>query len=669
MSSSDDNDDRLDGRLRRLIDSEFDGHERSEVSDALQKVAEELGADELEEAAGETDPDGEGDSTRTGRASLARTSSGTLQQVSTVKDAAGLDAFSSTIVPFDVDRDGERPLITVSPRGREQLSRVFEQLLDVKALWLKLEDPPAANLEVEVLLDIPEYGFENAITGRVVHRTETSAAVDISSIGEDEFESIEEVYERHTARLEADSATETHRRLGVEPTSRNTVDEDVNDTWDGSPSSSLALSRTFETVTEQDSYWYGPRSAWIEPRGVGPSEEVFEGIEAETLLLEVSKRAFTGLVEFASEERNFQLLAEEGHIVAVAGRPHHAREELGPMLRVAERVSEDELAKASSFAIKKEISLEMALAQLEIISAEEIRQAVAGRLTYMLRMICDFGEGDARLTDRGNLSHYPVPSESVRAHVPVESVIFRRRIDRFHRLGSDERDARIDEYGDRYPDVASDAEGRIPRAFADEAHRTFVRRLIDGSTSLRDLIATSFLPPAEAVSVLDALWSMDLVVFRDDPSNADSVIRFQDDIHIKHLSVHKASYFEVLNIHWSSYDDAVERAYRQQRDYFDPESAHDLLNRESERRLEEIAERIDSAYRVLKKRKSRHAYRKKIMPEYKLKHGIPLLMRRGRLARERGTTEVARDAFARVLEIDPERSEAAGELRALQGSS
>ena len=641
MSDEEDkNRDKLVERVKNVIGSEFDELSRRDVTNALGTLASEMSEGRESEEDDEIDVE-------------------TSQEL----EAAGfLDAFSSTITPFDLDRDGVVPLITISARSGTELTRICGQLLDVQALWLEMEDPPSLNEEVEVLLEIAGLGFEVALPGRVVHKAGRRTAIDISGLSPNDLDSIREVYEQHGGS-EAEVDELTARPI---PREKSVRMSNVGQSWDGRSGSSLALSRTFETVSQADPYWYGPQSRWLEPEEVGAAGKVRRDVDPENLLLEVAELEFTGLVEFAASDRQYQIYFNEGNVTDIAGRPYTGEEELGPMLRVADRVSDDELAEASSHAIKREISLELALYKLDVLPGDELKQSVAGRLTYLLRKICDFGEGTGQYTEADSLESHPLPAPEVRVDVPVESVIFRRRLDRFHQMSAEDRNGLINAHRDTYPDVSEGSRERIQRAFADDAHREMVEELVTGSRKLTDLIAESFLPPAETFSVLYALRSMNLVDFGARSEAANFVERFGEDVRVKHMSVHKASYFEVLNVHWSSYDDVVESAYTYHSEYFDPDRAPEGLDSKNRQRLQEISERIDSSYRILKQRKSRHGYRKKIMPKYKLKHGVPLLLERARLAGRDGRFDLARDAFARVLEIDPEHTEASREFETLR---
>jgi len=631
-------------RLKSVIGSKFEELSPSEVTEALGQLASDYSENEAVSLPEKFAP-ADGDEPES-------------------KDAAFLDAFSSTIAPFDLDRGGAVPLITISARSPDELSRICGQVLNVQALWLEMEDPPGLNREVEVLFDIPEHGFELALPGRIVHRVDNRTAVDVSRLRDDDLESLREIADRHGERREESDGEVAG--LGEES---SRTSGDVTKSWDGTGDSSLALSRTFETVTERESYWYGPKSRWLEPAEIGAEGEVRREADPEKLLLALSEQRVTGLLEFATDERQYQLHLDEGRVVRIVGRPHNTREELGPMLRVADRVSEDDLAKASSHAIKQDRSLELALHKLDILPVEDIQQAVAGRLTYLLRNMCDLGRGTAQITPAAELETFEVPAAEVRATAAVERVIFRRRLERYHQMAADERDGLIERDAELFPHVDQGAEDRLLRAFADDAHREFVDRLVDGHRQLTDLVVDSFLPPSETFSVLYALRSMSLLGFESDVDESVLVPRFSDDIEVKHLSVHKASYFEVLNVHWSSYGEFVESAYEFHRTYFDPNRAPRGLDPTNRKRLEEIAERIDSAYRVLRDRESRHGYRQKIMPTYKLEHAIPLLMERGRLAERRGRGDLARDAFRRVLEIAPDHEGAARRLQGLAETS
>lgn len=634
MTDGDDNEEIVE-ELRSFLGTEFDDASLDEVTGALDQLADQYG--EMAD-----------DSGIEGQSSVAEVEPRESETQQETERASFLDAFSSTIEPFDVDTEGERPLITVSSRSSERVDRLLEQILDVHGVWLELDTSLRLNREVELLVDLPDYGLELAVTGRVVHATSEGTALDVSSMDPEVFESFQEVRAAKRHRRETrDSAVNeaASSRVGAEtsaPLEESSKDE-----------SGLDLSHTFESLNDDEGeYWYGPKTLWFETEQTEPEATRFDA-DLEPLLLEQSAACFSGLAHVRAGEREWQLHFDEGFIVDIAVKPRSSDHELGPLLRLADRVSEDELGRASSYGIKNNVSLERALHELEILPDDEIRRAVSGRIRYLLRDLCDTSGPEVELFEAGSVEDFELEIPEVRAHVPSENVVFRRRFDRFDQSEPTRREQLVERHRENHPRVAADAEGRIQRSFFDEAHRRMVETLVEGGRRLEDLVTESFLPPAETVSVVLALYSMDLVKFDPDPDSKRAARYAEDEAEIKHLSVHKASFFEVLNIHWSCYDTVVEAAYERVSGGFVPDEAPAGVSEAARMQIREISERVDEAYEVLSDRETRHQYRAKIMPEYKIEHALPLLMKRAELAQYSGRLEVARDSVARILELDP----------------
>lgn len=638
MSDQEDDNEEIVEELRSFLGTEFDDASLDEVTGALDELA-----DQYDEMVGDSESGEEdGPDEPPERASF-------------------LDAFSSTIDPFDVDKEGARPLITVTGRSPDRVDRLLEQILDVHGVWLDLETSLELNQDVELLVDLPDYGLELAVPARVVHASPEGTALDVSSMDGEAFESFQEVRaaSRHRRReRDAESEDGSRSRVGSESSMAGGSSTDDE--------SGLDLSRTFESLNEgDDEYWYGPKTNWLETEHAD-AVATHRGADVEPLLLRQSAVCFSGLAHIQAEERAWQLHFDEGFIVGIAVKPRSADHELGPLLRLADRVSEDELGQASSYGIKNNVSLERALHDLEILPDDEIRRSVAGRIRYLLRDLCDAATPDVELFEAAALEDFSLEIPEVRAHVPAENVVFRRRFDRFDQSQPEHREERLEHHRRDHPRVANDAEGRIQRAFFDEAHRQMVEALVDGGRRLEDLVTESFLPPAETVSVILALHSMDLVTFDEHPDPIRAARYVEDEAEIKHLSVHKASFFEVLNIHWSCYDTVVEAAYERISNAFVPDEIPERVDDKGRERIREISERVDEAYEVLSGRDTRRQYRAKIMPEYKIEHALPLLMKRAELAQYSGRLEVARDSVARILELEPSHRRAQELYRELE---
>ncbi len=403
---------------------------------------------------------------------------------------------------------------------------------------------------------------------------------------------------------------------------------------------------------------FGPEASWIEPTDEPDRVEALAGERILDVLLQLSGSGFTGLLEIEGDDWQRQVYFDGGLAVDVTRKPRVPREELGLMLHMADRIDEQQLGMAAAHAEENDTTFERSLLELELLDHDRIRHAIAGRLTYLLRVISDVRAGEVRVFDSDALPAGYLPAPPLRVHVPVERIIYKRLFEKLKLLETDERDALIAEHLDTYPEVAPDDRDRLERAVLSDDHAHLVEQIMHGRRRLREVFTESNLSPAETFAVVYGLHRIGVLRF--DTSLHQTIVRerFRENVTVKYLSVHKASYFEVLNVHWSSYDEVIEKAYNELIEQFDPDSVPEAMEEEVHQRVVEIRDRIESAFRVLAERDQRHAYRKRIMPEYKLAHAIPLFLKQSELAERRSQWSEALDSLRRVLEIEPDHEKA-----------
>lgn len=651
----------LQDRLRQLVDERFSDVSRAELATAMRAVAEDL--------IGEEDA-------LVGAQGSPALGAGLLSAVTRPVDACRLDTRSS------------RPTLQITADEEATASRLVNQIHNVGGLLLKLDSPPELNREVQVVIQNGNDRRPFEAMGRVVYRSQVGTAIELTEVDDasrsvlrdmsaefmDGWSEVSSSATREIDRGErsvADVMREDSEALNTPSPADVRPDSDL---FDSGPADlkdpdviGIALSERVGDREEADWYWYGPSALWLDTSET-ETGEVRHSQALDDLLLEVSRNAFSGLLAFEGGEREIQIQFDEGFATEIAAKPQRSREELGPMLRMAKRITQDELARAASHAFENEMSLERSLYELEILDAAAIRRAVAGRISYLMHEACDLPPGRATMYPTSTLAADALEIPALRVHVATETVIFRRRFERFNQLSVDDRLGLVEAHGTNFPIVDEEATGRIERAFNQERHARMAEKLVDGRRRLREVITASFLPPAETVAVVFALRSMGLVQFEPVSNREFNRKSFEEAIEVKHLSVHKASYFEVLNVHWSSYDEVVERAYRQAKSQFSMETAPKGIGKKMKRCVREISDRIDTAYKVLKRRDSRHGYRKKIMPNYKLEHAIPIFRKQAELAARRGHLKEAKDALHRILELRPDEQRATGFLTELESS-
>lgn len=636
----------LRDRLRSLLTAEFQGLDPGDVANVLSGMASEL--IQLSEAG--------------------------IQSISEIESEAGawseqIRAAGDSAFPAESVR---RPdFYEVEAVEVERVENLLEQVLGLGAVVFVVDIPPALNSIVDVRLSIPTFHIAIECAGRVVHHSPKGTAIDLAGLSPEDRAALEAIRADLLAGEDRSSVPDVGRpELDV----RNAADESSGP-WDSSPIPSVSrrpersfrrqisltapdiqvLSATGRHVavpsTKED---YGPEPEWFSPSGEPDRVEAVVDDRIVDIMLSVSQSALTGLVEIETPKGNFQVLWDNGLVSEIEQQPRVANEELGLMLFRADRISKQQLAMASAAADEHGTSVARSLLDLGILEPEAIRKSIAGRLTYLLQRICDTKSGSVTVYASSALPAGFLPNPPLRVHISAERVVFRRIFEELRQLPMADREQLQQDALDAYPEVLFAERDRVMRALADEAHSDLVDTLLRGRRRLREVFTESGLSHAETFALIHGLHRMGLVRF--DRSLHHTIVRerYRENVTVKYLSVHKASYFEVLNVHWSSYSEVVERAYLDLLTQFDPAAVPEHLEAEVSERVGEIRDRIESAYQVLADRETRHAYRKRIMPEYKLAHAIPLFLKQAELAERRRQWLEAKDALLRVLEIDPE---------------
>ncbi len=589
------------------------------------------------------------------------------------------------------------PEISVVAEDESQIANLLHQIVNIGALMMRVDEPVKLNEFVSLIVEYAPLQFTMEITGRVVNISRRGTAIEVMKLNREDRATLERIYqdyqhlvgpelanissggktkppERITTQREAASATHgqvsrtgesltPYARLSStlnEPrmTMRRQVpltppDEDILQT---SSREQYAAKPPADGDKEE---FYGPQVFWLELREDPDRIEELAEDRVLDILLQLSGHGFSGMMELeqpstkSAKPVRWQLLFDSGFLVQASRRPRLNRVELGHMLALANRVEHDEVALAAAHSEEQNLSLERAMLELDLLSPDTLRHAIAGRLTFLLRLLCNTNAGTVRVYDQRRLPTGFLPAPPLRVHVPVERTIFQLLFEKLRQLPSSKRQEHSQAELDSYPEVIGEETDRVERSVSEEEHVRFIERVKGGKRRLREVITESALSGAETFAVLFALHRMGLLRF--DRSLHHTVVRerFRENVTVKYLSVHKASYFEVLNVHWSSYDEVIERAYRELIDQFDPSEVPDALETQVHQRVRDIRERVESAYQVLAKREHRHAYRTRIMPEYKLAHAIPLFLKQTELAERRSQWEEAKDSLLRLLEIDP----------------
>lgn len=610
--------------------------------------------------------------------------------------------------------------ISIVAVDERQVASLLNQIVNVGALMMEVDSPVKLNEFVTLAIEYAPLQFSMEITGRVVNISSRGTAIEVMKLEREDRAALESLYQDYQHLLHDASQSSSQEELSEParapsssaPAVTPTPASATRSTREGTPVRS-AVSRTSEgpmarlgstldsarftvrkqvAITKPDEQvaniaamgepeskpeqgknekheeFYGPLVHWIEPQGDPDRIEQLTDERILDIFLQLSGHAFSGMLQLrqkgakSKEEIIWQLLFDSGFLVEASRRPRAPRSELGHMLLLANRIKKEDLSIAAAHADEHQLPIERGLLELDLLEPNALRQSLAGRLTFVLRKLCGVTEGTVEIYSEESLPAGYLPTPPLRVHVAVERTVFQLLFEQLRQLSVREREKQAYAELDAYPESGPEEVDRVERALTNEDHLKFIRRLATGRRRLREVITESPLSGSDTFAILFALHRMGLLRF--DRSLHHTVVRerYRENVTVKYLSVHKASYFEVLNVHWSSYDEVIERAYRELIQQFDPGEVPENLEKEVHQRVSDIRERIESAYQVLARREHRHAYRTRIMPEYKLAHAVPLFLKQCELAQRRNQIEEACDSLKRVLELDPNHETARAQL-------
>ncbi len=610
---------------------------------------------------------------------------------------------SATAGPRALSEPRSVAVFEMTAESDKEIARLLHQALHVGAVVFEnLEEPAVLNDVVTVALHFPSLHLHIQTEGRVVHVSDRGTAVEVSKISKEDRIALDKIYEEYREHISGGPSSSQSVTIGRQKPKRRRIETPTplanrpgsgtvksmpgsrlrpSDTFSGFSkrertrrtidltdpdakvlaSSSHVLGRTVEKTRE----FYGPEIVWVEPKSEPSRVEELSGERIHDIMLQLSQDGFTGILEWKGDEEKRQIHFDGGLTVQIGLRPRVADFELGLMLHRADRITKQQLSMAAAHADEQGSTFERSLLDLDILDPERIRNAIAGRLTFLMRELLDWDSGTISIYESSSLPAGFLPTPPLRVHVSSERVLFRRLFEGLRTRSKADREALIQDHLESYPELIAEEKDRVDRAITDDAHAALINEVVTGRRRLKEVITESALSHADTFAVLHGLHRMGLL--RYDTSLHQTVVRerYRENVTVKYLSVHKASYFEVLNVHWSSYTSVVEKAFEELKQQFDPEAVPQKLEEEVHTRVREIRDRIDSAYQVLSNRETRHAYRKRIMPEYKLSHAIPLFMKQAELAERRQQWKEAKDAVLRVLEVDPDHKQAKYKLERL----
>lgn len=535
----------------------------------------------------------------------------------------------------------------------DSLREALPDLLELQLLCVALDPSPPMMADLQVAVRALG-GDEVTLQGRVVHAGEETAI------------QLDRANEPLAARLRA--LPETIQPVDVTPPQAP---------------ASRAATRTSQSLARPDTGAYQrptsgtyqrPQSGAFSGIQTGsyapvPPPDPREGVQAERArfeeladlqqaLLPLALESASGTVDLEGRDGvTMSMTLRRGEIIELERIPSRDQDTLERLLEGAGAIDAEQVEQARALAEEQSGSIVDALLDLGLMEYSQLRLSLKTRLVYLLR----------QLTQRppGEMSFYEHETTRVRSLAPPLALaphLFEASLRRHSAIDRDAIDRHTERFGNQL--LALTGEGWEEKLPLEPKQAKTIAYLREQAVKLPNLQLVSTQPPSDTLSLVLTLEELGLLELR-----AFEVWRRQATKQREHMELmlrrlNTENHFEILGLHWSAYDEEIERAHEEVRAKYELTKFEHL--EDAQGKLDRVRARLDEAYEVLRRAGPRRSYRQKLVDSSEVLNSIEIFRKQAEAAQMRREIDTAITYQRRVLELHPRDPTARQRLDLLQ---
>lgn len=480
---------------------------------------------------------------------------------------------------------------------------------------------------VDLLVQVPAFGTQATVTGRVMAVMGEQAGLELQS-GEEGLDQLEEFY-RLTGRI-----VESLLRSGRFK---------VAGQWgaDAAPQQVAAAPAPQASDTG---------SAPAVPHGTGTPtiSEPLDKIALLRTLQRLGAEKAQGLLEITYEGQAKRRVAFviRGGVAQWRSDPMILGECLGVMLARAGRLTEDQLERSLKMMNDTGRLQGECLVDLGVYTPPQIGVALATQVEIITRTVL--------AEEGGTVSFYPLTHHDRSFDTaPMRAVPFvYSQLRKHYREATPALiDERLTPVLDRYTRL--DAEVGWDEMRLKTAERRLAEVLLKKSYRVREVFSVSTMSRGPTNATLLAWMDMGLLVFEDDEDLDQKVVRWRKLLVEKSNAIKDQHAFAILETHWTSQDAQIETAYqRLTKEYGEFGRGADLPP-ELDAMRNEILEAVERAYAQLKSKADRQALRKKHFEPQQHAFAADLMFKQAEMLVMQERWDEVIDDLERCMELMP----------------
>lgn len=416
----------------------------------------------------------------------------------------------------------------------------------------------------------------------------------------------------------------------------------------------------FTRPTNDHSAQFGNK--FLDSEGEPLARYNLEQTDLETILLEISHRRGFGLLQIQHAAHTWQLVYLHHQIVDIQHFPLREAESLAGLLLESKNISRDHYDKAQAYAQSHDIEPENALVALGFLSETQLAQAHKARIMLLLQ----------RLLERsvGHVAHfgltYPPPIHNHAAFhelalVSIPARVFHHIHARYQKLDPNRLLVAAQRFNNRTLSIHESLYLPIHALNLDDQLKAVVDSISSEKqqSTLPQIIQAHTLPPSRIVALCLALERLGLIKLT---AQKPQLIEPEPQTPTEHQtgSAPPDDHFSRLGLHWSTYDQEIQRQYHQLNQQHlasnHPENAPD--------NPEFLA--LTQAYEAIRNPTHRARYRSSIIDSYTIENALQNFRNQAENAKLNRDIDAAIDACCRIIELDPDDSNAREDLKTLR---
>lgn len=379
------------------------------------------------------------------------------------------------------------------------------------------------------------------------------------------------------------------------------------------------------------------------------------------ILLKVDGRPGISVLDIDMGERCAQIVLEDHNLLDVELYPTVAHERLEALLAAADKLSPDQIARARRHMERHGVAMAEALIDLNIMSHSSIAVALKTRARFLLGRIWKARGGRAGLYLLDEL-----PRRFLAPATPLAFHLFKRMRDNFSAREASWIEERTQFFRGHLITRTLQPDCDVEKLDLRPKEMRLYSRVLDTDRPLSEIVRISQMSEADVVALLEALRRLGLLDLLEANPWTRRRTEFVAQLTRMKVRLQTKNRFEMLGVHWTVYDEELERAYEQRLASLEGDSLPEGLDEDALALVEQLRESLSEAYDFLADAKRRASYRDEIVDDFDKKSALQMFEKQADTAKLRRDLGGAIDAYRRVLEIDRRHQRAKQDIAVLE---